>query len=179
MRPRGVPAMPIDVKDYGTLTAMISPALFLTATGSLIISTSSRMSRIVDRIRELADLADRIDRGDTDLDFPEHRLQHIAVQLDHMGWRSDRVRSALTLLYTALVCFVGTSLGLAIDVLVGHQVEALPTMLAVAGVVLMMAAGLQLVAEAHAALRGNRGEVAFMRELHAWRHRGDRASDAP
>jgi hypothetical protein len=163
--------MSLDSTNYSTLTAMISPALFLTATGSLIISTSNRMSRIVDRVRHLADLSDHIDRGDTDLDFPEHRRQHIGIQLERLIWRSNRVRSALTMLYAALTAFVGTSLGLAVDMLLGHLVEAVPTMLAVAGVVLLMAASIQLVREARLALRGSNLEVEFLQELHAWRLR--------
>ncbi len=161
--------MSLDATNYSTLTAMISPALFLTATGSLIISTSNRMSRIVDRIRALTEVSDQIDRGDTDLDFPERRRQHIDAQLERLVDRSDLVRSALTMLYASLTAFVGTSLGLAVDVLLGHLVEAVPTMLAVAGVVLLMAASLQLVREARTALRGNHLEVAFHRELHRWR----------
>ena len=50
--------MPIDPPSYATLSAMITPAIFLTANGSLIISTSNRMSRVVDRIRVLNDLGD-------------------------------------------------------------------------------------------------------------------------
>lgn len=164
-------AMSLDATNYSTLTAMISPALFLTATGSLIISTSNRMSRIVDRIRELNELSDQIDRGDSELDFPEHRRQYFALQLEHLGRRSDFVRTALTMLYASLTAFIGTSLGLAIDVLLGHLFEAIPTMLAVAGVVLLMAASLQLVREAHMALSAGTGEVEFYRELHEWRVR--------
>ena len=60
---------------YETLTAMITPAIFLTANASLIISTSNRMSRVVDRIRVLNDLADRMGRGVTDLDYVNERLE--------------------------------------------------------------------------------------------------------
>ena len=52
--------MPIYVPrndTYTTLSAMITPAIFMTANASLIISTSNRMSRVVDRIRVLVDLA--------------------------------------------------------------------------------------------------------------------------
>src|SRR5882757_3292923 len=105
--------MTIDVPNYATLSAMITPALFMTANGSLIISTSNRMSRIVDRIRVLNDLSDSLDRGASDLDYPGHRRDHIADQLNHLEWRSDRVRYALTFLYVAQSLFVGTSLLLA------------------------------------------------------------------
>ena len=35
------------------LTAMVTPALLISATGSLVLSTSTRLGRVVDRVREL------------------------------------------------------------------------------------------------------------------------------
>jgi hypothetical protein len=144
---------------------MITPALFMTATGSLIISTSNRMSRIVDRIRQLNDEADSLSRGKTDLDFPAERLDHIAGQLDRLVWRSARIRLALTLLYLGMAMFVGTSLTTAVHVLVGSDVLAVPTALAILGVSLLLAASVHLTMEAHAALRSNRLEISFFQEL--------------
>src|SRR5438309_2799012 len=97
------PPMPIPAlnETYATLSAMITPAIFLTANGSLIISTSNRMSRIVDRIRVINDLADRLCRGATDLDFADDRLAHVQDQLNRLVLRSDRIRYALTSLYMA------------------------------------------------------------------------------
>jgi hypothetical protein len=157
--------MPVVPPNYSTLTAMITPALFMTATGSLIISTSNRMARIVDRIRELNQLADSLSRGKADLDLPAERLDHIAAQLDRQLWRSDRIQIALTLLYLAMAAFVGTSLTTAVHVLIGTDVLVLPTALAIAGVTLLLLASVQLTREAHAALRSNRVEILFYREL--------------
>jgi hypothetical protein len=168
---QGVRDVAIDLSEYSTLAAMISPALFLTATGSLIISTSNRMSRIVDRIRVLTELSDRIDRGDSDLDFPERRMQHATDQLERLVWRSDRVQRALSMLYASLASFVGTSLTLAIDVLFHHPFAAFPTILAVAGVAMMLVSSLELVREARTALKNNRLEVEFSHELREWRRR--------
>ena len=160
-----VQQMPVTPPYYTTLTAMITPALFMTANGSLIISTSNRMARIVDRIRQLNDQADRLSRGASDLDFPAERLDHIAGELDRLVRRSDRIRLALTLLYLAMAMFVGTSLTLAIDDLIGSNLAALPTTTAIAGVLLLLSASVQLTREAHAALRGNGIEIAFYQEL--------------
>ena len=107
--------MQITPTTYGALTAMITPAIFMTANASLIISTSNRVSRVVDRIRIFNDLADKLDRGVTDLDFPAQRLEHIHDQMRRLERRSDRLRFALTALYLAFTTFVGTSLTLAID----------------------------------------------------------------
>jgi hypothetical protein len=150
---------------YQTLSAMITPALFLTANGSLIISTSNRMSRIVDRIRVLNDQADALSRGASDLDFPAERRAHIRAELQRLQRRGDRIRNALSLLYLAFGAFVGTSLTLALDVLLSNRLVALPTGLAIVGVSLMLAASVNLVAEARTALRGNRADIAFYEHL--------------
>ena len=156
--------------SYSTLSAMLTPALFMTANGSLIISTSNRMSRIVDRIRILNDLADELDRGDSGLDYPDLRRAHTDEELRQLVWRSDRVRIALTLLYLAFSAFVGTSLALAIDVFLGNLLLPVPTALAVVGVVMMLGASVNLAREAHRALRTNRQEVKFHHDLRARRH---------
>jgi len=166
--PGGQFAMEPDV--YATLSAMITPAIFLTANGSLIISTSNRMSRIVDRIRVLNDLADRIGRGGSDHDFPGERLLNVNEELDRLVWRGNRIRYALVALYLAFGSFVGTSLTLAMDVWTGrHSLIFLPTLLAILGVFLMLTACVNLVTEALEALRGNRRELLFYRSLQAKR----------
>src|SRR3954453_464129 len=94
-------AMPLDSPNYSALSAMITPAIFLTANASLIISTSNRMSRVVDRIRVLNDLADKLDLGRTALDYTAERLGHVHDQLRRLEWRNERIRFALTALYVA------------------------------------------------------------------------------
>jgi hypothetical protein len=164
--------MPADLArsdTFTTLSAMIAPAIFLTANASLIVSTSNRAARIVDRIRVLVDLGDRIARGSSDLDFQDERMDHLHVQLEHLQWRSDRLRAAMTALYFAFASFVGTSLTLAIDQWLGNRLGALPTFLAIAGVSFLLYASVNLVREALRALGGNRREIEFYRELTARR----------
>ena len=151
--------------SYATLSAMITPAIFLTANGSLIISTSNRMSRIVDRIRVLNDRGDELCRGVANLDYVPERRAHIADQLDRLQYRSDRVRYALSMLYLSFASFVGTSLTLAVDALLESNLAAVPTSLSICGVGLMLLACIQLVREAQAALRSNRLEINFFRDL--------------
>ncbi len=161
--------MQITPSTYAALTAMITPAIFMTGNASLIISTSNRVSRVVDRIRVLNDSADKIDRGVSDVDFPRERLAHVHDQMRRLQWRSDRLRFALTALYLAFTLFVGTSLTLAIDTMLENWLVALPTLLAVIGVGLLMFASINLVLEALEALRSNRLETQFYGSLHGLR----------
>src|SRR5208282_947246 len=157
--------MQIAPTTYSALTAMITPAIFMTANASLIISTSNRVSRVVDRIRVLNDLADKLGRGVTDLDFTSERMEHAHDQMGRLQQRSDRLRFALTALYLAFSSFVGTSLALALDTMLSMSMVALPTLLAVVGVGLLLFASVNLVREALAALRSNRLEIRFYHEL--------------
>jgi small-conductance mechanosensitive channel len=161
------------------LTAMITPAIFMTANASLIISTSNRVSRVVDRIRVLNDLADKLDRGIAELDFAAERMDHVQDQMRRLERRSDWLRLALTALYLAFSSFVGTSLTLAIDAMLKNWLIALPMLLAVVGVGLMLFASINLVREALSALLSNRVEIGFYRELYERRHAQaiDRSSD--
>jgi uncharacterized protein YqhQ len=149
---------------------MITPAIFMTANASLIISTSNRVSRVVDRIRAINELADSLDRGVTALDFAAERFDHQQEQMHRLERRSDRLRLALTALYLAFTLFLGTSLTLAIDVMLDNWLVALPTFLAVVGVALLLFASINLVLEALEALRGNRLDTGFYRELRRMRH---------
>lgn len=157
--------MPPLAATYETLSAMITPALFMTANGSLIISTSNRMSRIVDRIRGLNEQADALSRGAGEFDFRADRQAHAMKQIGHLEWRSGQIRRALTSLYIASSLFVGTSLTLAADVVLSNRIEVLPTTLAVAGAGLMLAACVNLAREARFALDSNHAEVEFYRVL--------------
>jgi hypothetical protein len=97
---------------HDTVTAMIAPALFLTATGSRLISTSSRIGRIVDRIRALVIVCES---GQLEqLDFVEHRRKHAVDSLRHLQWRSNRATVAITMLYLAFSAFAATSMMIAL-----------------------------------------------------------------
>jgi Protein of unknown function (DUF2721) len=171
------PILPMN-ETYAMLSAMITPAIFMTANASLIISTSNRVSRVVDRIRALNDQADKLDRGMTDFDFPSERMDHFRDQMRRLERRSDLLRVALTALYLAFSSFVGTSLTLAVDAMLKNTLIALPMLLAVAGVALMLFASINLVREALGALRSNRLEIGFYRELYDRRHAGARAGSS-
>ena len=61
------------------LTAMITPAVLISACGTLIFSTSARLARIVDRVRELSQQIEQlcggycqVDRGYGKVDHHEH-----------------------------------------------------------------------------------------------------------
>ncbi|QYR53831.1 DUF2721 domain-containing protein [Lysobacter soyae] len=118
------------VSHYAILTAMLAPALLMTATASLLVSANTRLARVVDRLRGLIiewrhDAPDRAFREDQ---IARHRA------------RAQLVLRTCQLLYLAMAAFVGTSLALAADAIIGFKLGALPTVLAVFGVCFLLGA---------------------------------------
>lgn len=139
-------ALPLaDPHHYSVISAMITPAFFLTATGSLLISSNNRLARVVDRMRKeighLRDTATGPMRTELELRISYHRR------------RSFLVLAALRILYAALSAFVGTSIAIAADAFFDYRLGFLPTLLAVLGVLLMLVASLCLGQEARISLR--------------------------
>lgn len=143
--------MPIQTSlaHYAILTAMLAPALFMTATGSLILSANNRLARIVDRLRVLVEMEDTDPVEQTFLDR----------QIERQRQRCNIILRAGRLLYLALSAFVGTSLSLAIDGATAIDLGLLPTGLAVTGVLLMLVACLTLSRESGMAMAAMNDEI--------------------
>ena len=72
------------------LTAMVTPTLLISATGSLVLSTSTRLGRVVDRVRELESrLSDLILTEDKDsIPLYEKRIDTVVNLLDKVTSRA-------------------------------------------------------------------------------------------
>src|SRR3954447_14459728 len=79
------------------LTAMVTPTLLISATGSLVLSTSTRLGRVVDRVRELeVRLSDLIMVENKDgVPLYEKRLDTVVNLLDKVTTRSRILQRAM------------------------------------------------------------------------------------
>lgn len=98
------------------LTAMVTPALLISATGSLVLSTSTRLGRVVDRVRSLEDrLSELIYREDKeDIPLYDKRVEVIVDLLDKVTSRARILQRAMQAFYYGLGCFILTSVTIAI-----------------------------------------------------------------
>lgn len=159
---------------YAVLTAMLAPAFFLTATASLLMSANNRLARIIDRLRAvLKELEETSD--------PEYTTvldARVAIQRR----RSVLVLRGSQLLYAAISFFVGTSLAIAADAMIGYRVGLLPTGLAALGVLALFASSVFLARESMLAVRSindemdHRHATARMKRREASADASDRAS---
>ena len=154
---------------YAILTAMLAPAFFLTATASLLMSANQRLARVIDRLRTvLKELEDTSD--------PEYRSV-LERRIEIQRLRSRLVLRGSQLLYAAISFFVGTSLSVAADAIVGYRAVALPTIMAVLGVLSLFAASLYLARESVLAVKVIDEEMDHRHAIARMRRREDRQDE--
>jgi hypothetical protein len=97
------------------LTAMVTPTLLISATGSLVLSTSTRLGRVVDRVRELEQrLSDLIVVEDkSSIPLYTKRMDTIVNLLAKVTIRARILQRAMSAFYYALGIFILTSVSIA------------------------------------------------------------------
>jgi hypothetical protein len=88
------------------LGAMITPAVLISASGVLVLSTSNRVGRTVDRVRALAAEVERLqllpENGSVSTESTAFKRKRVGDQLAQLSARAVLLRSAMTALYSAI-----------------------------------------------------------------------------
>ncbi len=150
------------------LSAMITPAVLISACGTLVISTSARLARIVDRVRELRRVIEEMAKSEETLDFPEERRIEVERQISIHARRTRLIQNALTSFYVALSTFVAAMVAVGfISILppVAQKILWLPNTLGIIGTVILFYGCVMLIAETRLALRSVSSEMEFTLRL--------------
>jgi hypothetical protein len=167
--------LPILFQDLSSalqvLTAMLTPALLLSACGNFIISTSNRLGRVVDRVRKLSDRMEEVLREESDPELTLERTAMIEKQLDLQSRRASLLMRILVALYYASGLFVLTSVSIGVVTITSTRLYVIPVALGVGGAVMLLVAAVRLVTEARLALDGLHEETDFLQKITALRSR--------
>ncbi len=154
--------MPDVLSASEVLGAMITPAVLISASGTLVLSTSNRLTRVVDRVRGLAKEAEEL------YEQPgraEMRSQLIADQLPQLTARAVLLRSALTALYVAIGLLVVTSIAVGALAALGWSYGWIPVVTGMAGASALLGGSLLLVREARLAIGSTLNEMEYLRAV--------------
>lgn len=143
------------------LSAMITPAVLISACGSLILTTSQRLSRVIDRTRKVAEQFESL-AASPDQAAAKEKRSELFSQLGYVTRRSRLLQSAMTSLYLALSAFVATSAAIGIISFVHRQYTWTPIPLAITGMCLLFFASLLLIAESRLALASVNREMDYV-----------------
>jgi hypothetical protein len=148
------------------LTAMITPAFLISASGTLILSTSTRLGRVVDRVRSLSDRFEELAGSDEETELIEDRRAVIFDQLDKLTTRARLLQRCMTVFYLGLGIFVLTSVAIGIVAALGGLRYAwLPVAMGLVGASLLFYGSVLLIFEARLALSTITTEMDFIWRL--------------
>lgn len=144
------------------LTAMITPTVLVSACGALIFSTSTRLSRVVDRVRDTAQRFEQLVTHPEADEMAEDRQQLLFAQLDRYTSRARLIQRAMMAFYTALGLFVTTSVVIAIVGAFARSYTWVAVGLGVLGGVFMLHGAVLLVVESRMAMAAIASEMDFV-----------------
>lgn len=141
---------------------MITPAVLISASGTMILSSSTRLGRVVDRTRSLSDRLQEISDDEATTKFFEERRAMLYDQLDKLTSRSRLLQRALTSFYLAVGVFVATSVAIGIVAFSGARFGWIPVVMGLAGACFLFYGSMLLVFEARLALSTTHAEMDFI-----------------
>ncbi|MBK5276064.1 MAG: DUF2721 domain-containing protein [Desulfuromonadales bacterium] len=146
------------------LTSMITPAVLISACGTLIFSTSARLGRIFDRVNVMKGEVEALVEGR--ISYPRERLKHLKGQVVLQKRRATLIQKSMVCLYTATALFIASSLAIAVNVAYGSVESAwIPTLIALSGGLFLFIASALLLYESRFNLRFVNRSIDFIEFL--------------
>ncbi len=150
------------------LTAMITPAVLISACGTMILSTSTRLGRVVDRVRGLiADFEDMMkEQEEEGVELFDERRSATFNQLDKLTTRSRLLQKSLRVFYLSLGMFVATSVAIGIVAALNRPGLAwVPVVIGLAGACGLFYGSVLLIKESRIAQESLNAEMDFIWKL--------------
>ncbi|QKG54296.1 DUF2721 domain-containing protein [Hymenobacter sp. BRD67] len=147
------------------LSAMFTPAILVSACGSLILTTSQRLSRSLDRQREVAQqLRQNQQLAATSTPDPAERA-HLAQQLVFAARRARLLQQAMTGLHLTLSIFIASIFSIGVFELVNSSATWIIALLSVLGATLLLFSSVLLIKESALARADVAEETAYLIRL--------------
>lgn len=146
----------------GVLSSMITPAVLILASGSLIMTTSQRLSRVIERVRKISQEFLQLDKtGEVEA---ENKRKILYRLLQKSARRCRLLTRAMTFLYVSLGLFVATSLSIGVIAITDWHSTWIPTAIGMSGAVFLFMASAILVVESRLTFRVIADEMDFVME---------------
>ena len=151
--------------SLAVLSAMITPAVLISACGTMILSTSTRLGRVVDRVRTLSDRLEELAHAERELELFDERRAVIFIQLDKLTSRARILQRSMVTFYWALGIFVSTSVAIGVVAVSGARYHFIPVVMGLIGACFLFYGSILLISEARLALGTIHSEMDFIWRL--------------
>lgn len=144
------------------LTAMVTPSLLMSATGSLVLSTSTRLGRVIDRVRQLEERLSELIYLEDKEEVPlyDKRVEVIVDLLDKVTSRARILQRAMAAFYYGLGMFVLTSVTIAVAAFF-NTYRTLPIPMGVVGIMFLFYGTILMIRETRMATATVNAEMDF------------------
>ena len=163
---------------HAVLSAMITPAVLISACGALIFSTSTRLGRVIDRVRSLTAKFEELARNPQADEMADERRVLIYNQLDRQATRARLIQRAMAAFYIALGTFVATTVAIAVTSSVARNYTWIAVILGLLGAMFMLYGSVLLIVESRLALAAILTEMEFVAKV-SRRYAGDDLEGRP
>jgi hypothetical protein len=142
---------------------MITPAVLISACGTLILSTSQRLGRVLDRVHRWSDELNSATAGGGAVD--SERLLLVFSQVEDTTRRARLLQWALTAYYLAVGLFVADIVVIGVVAVSGALISWPAVTLGLIGAGLLFFGCIVLIAEARLALTTTYREMKYIQRL--------------
>ncbi len=165
--------------DGELLTLMVTPAVLISASALMVLSTTNRYARVIDRIREISHTLEQLLRGQPSADDPhrkqllrgqpsaddphrEQRIEHARWQIDTLRRRGHLLNRAMQAFVAAVAAFIVASLSTVISFTLMRHSIVLPLSLVMAGMLSLLLGAQCLMRELRISFAVTEDEVEFV-----------------
>lgn len=142
---------------------MITPAVLILASGSLVMTTSQRLSRVIERVRKISTEFLLLDRNDKEAKA-ERKRKILYRLLEKSARRCRLLTRAMTFLYVSLGLFITTSLAIGVVAITHWKYTWIPTALGMTGAIFLFSSAVILIVESRLTFRVIADEMDFVME---------------
>lgn len=133
------------------LSSMITPVVLIMASGSLILSTSQRLGREIERTRKLGSRLKELTDDEAVKNGEREEILSTHLQLKRSTRRVRHLQRAMTSLYLSLLFFVATSISIGLVDLLYLTYNWVPVTLVLTGAILLLYSCIELISESRLA----------------------------
>lgn len=147
------------------LTAMIAPAVLISACGPLLLSTTIRFGRVVDRVRALSSLIEDLSHGRGAQEHAEDKIALYFEQLERQSERARLLQRGLRSFYSALGAFILSSMTIGLLAVGQYHLDWIPVCIGLSGTIFLFYGAVLLIHESRLGFESMSHELDVLKKL--------------
>ena len=126
---------------------MLTPAIMVSSASLLLLGFQNKFSALFNRFRALNEERRRLTQKEVRNSMENTRLENLKKQLSRLMKRATHVKNAILLTYSAILCFVLTSLLLFLNTYTALRVLSLTILFFLTGLLLVLLSSIFMMIE--------------------------------